>query len=384
MRPILALAWAEVLHIVRDRATLVQVLLIPIVQLLVLTNAATFKIRDTPMYVVDLDRSAISRGLIDRFAASGHFKVLGYSASPDVANEALLDGEVAMVLSIPEGLERNAIRVGNAPVQLIMNAEKGSIAGIVQFYAGRIISSYSSQLTQQYRAGNQMVKASIHPSYPLVGVPKIDIRTSNWYNPTLNYHHYMVPGILVALVTLIGTLLAAQNLAREKELGTLEQLNVTPITQAQLIVAKLLPLWVLAMGEFAIGIVIGKYVFGMPIQGSVLLLLGIAAIYLVGALGIGFWISTIVETQQQAMFITFFVVIIYFLLSGLFTPLDSMPQWVQWMAEINPVRHFVEIARSILIKGAGVAEIMRPLLMLVVISTTVVALMGSRLRKTAA
>jgi ABC-2 type transport system permease protein len=188
----------------------------------------------------------------------------------------------------------------------------------------------------------------------------------SWYNPTLNYKHYMVPGILVALVTLISTLLSAQNIAREKEIGTLEQLNVTPITKGQFIAAKLLPFWVLAMADLCIGLFIGWSVFGVPMRGSLALLLATTGVYLVVTLGIGLLISSRVETQQQAMFVTFFIMMIYLLMSGLFTPVDSMPHWVQVAAELNPVKHFVGISRAILIKGAGPAEIARPLGILVV------------------
>jgi ABC-type multidrug transport system permease subunit len=175
----------------------------------------------------------------------------------------------------------------------------------------------------------------------------------------------MVPGILVALVTLIGTLMTAQNIAREKELGTLEQLNVTPITRGQFIAAKLLPFWALGLIDLAIGLTVGALVFGVPIRGSLFLLFGVAAIYLVVALAIGLFISTIVDTQQQAMFVTFFVFNVYLLMSGLFTPIDSMAPWVQVVSLANPVRHFVTISRAILVKGAGAADIVQPVVTLV-------------------
>jgi ABC-2 type transport system permease protein len=348
VRRILFLARAEVLHVVRDRATLAQMLVVPVVQLLVLSNAATFQIRNTPTYVVDLDRSSASRGLVTRFAASGHFLIAGQSASLDLANDALLAGDVTMVLTIPRDFESSLVRTGAAPLQLSMNAEKGSAAGIVQAYATNIVSAYALELGS--------VRAA--PA-------RIDVRTRSRYNPTLNYKHYMVPGILVALVTLIGTLMTAQNIAREKELGTLEQLNVTPITRGQFIAAKLLPFWVLGLLDLAIGLTVGALVFGVPIRGSLLLLFGVAAIYLVVALAIGLWISTVVETQQQAMFVTFFVMNVYLLMSGLFTPIDSMARWVQIVSLANPVRHFVTISRAILVKGAGPADIARPVLTLV-------------------
>jgi ABC-2 type transport system permease protein len=362
VRRILFLAHAEVLHVIRDRATLAQVLIFPIVQLLILSNAATFAIRDTPTYVVDLDRTSVSRGLVERFTASGHFRILGASASPDLADEALLAGRVTMAMIIPHDFERSLVRTGRAAVELSLNAEKGSAAGIVNTYASRILASYSSELAMR-----------VHPDGRSAGMPapRIDAGVRSWYNPTLNYQHYMVPAILVALVTLIGTLLTAQNIAREKELGTLEQLNVTPITRGQFIAAKLLPFWVLALLELGLGLLVGVGVFGVPMRGSLVLLFGVAAVYLAVALGIGLWISTLVDTQQQAMFVTFFIMNVYLLMSGLFTPIDSMAPWVQAVSQLNPVRHFVTISRAVLVKGAGLTEIARPFALLAVYAVVV-------------
>jgi ABC-2 type transport system permease protein len=365
MREILALAWAEVLHVVRDKATLAQVIMVPVVQLLVLSNAATFTIRETPAYVVDLDHTPTSRGLLTRVTASGHFRITGASGSTDLGNDALLRDHASLVVVIPKDFEKSLVREGTAEVLLSVNAEKGSSAGIIQSYASDIMADYSRELGAELRPGVSTVVAP-NRARPLTGVARIEGRVRSWYNPTLNYKHYMVPGILVALVTLISTLLSAQNIAREKEIGTLEQLNVTPITKGQFITAKLLPFWVLAMADLGIGLFIAWSVFGVPIRGSLLLLFAVAGIYLVVTLGVGLLISGRVETQQQAMFVTFFIMMIYLLMSGLFTPVDSMPHWVQVAAELNPVKHFVSISRAILIKGAGLAEVARPLVILVV------------------
>jgi len=365
MREILALAWAEVLHVVRDKATLAQVIMVPVVQLLVLSNAATFTIRETPAYVVDLDHTPTSRGLLTRLTASGHFRITGASGSTDLGNDALLRDNASLVMVIPKDFEKSLVRDGNAEVLLSVNAEKGSSAGIIQSYASDIMADYSRELGAELRPGISTVVAPDRAG-PLTGVARIEGRVRSWYNPTLNYKHYMVPGILVALITLISTLLSAQNIAREKEIGTLEQLNVTPITKGQFITAKLLPFWVLAMLDLGIGLLIAWSVFGVPMRGSLLLLFAVAGIYLVVTLGVGLLISGRVETQQQAMFVTFFIMMIYLLMSGLFTPVDSMPHWVQVAAEFNPVKHFVSISRAILIKGAGLAEVARPLVILVV------------------
>jgi len=374
-RRVLVLARAEVLHVVRDRASLVQVIVVPMIQLLLLSNVATFAIKRSPAYVVDFDRTSTSRGVVSRLGSSGYFDIVGQSASPDSANRAMLGGRAALVVTIPHDFERSLVRTGTAPIGLDVNAEKGSAAGIVQSYALEILSDYSRELSADLRPSIRT--ASDQPSEtqpPQPGVPRIEVRTQSLYNPTLNYKHYMVPGILVALVTMIGTLLTAQNIAREREMGTLEQLNVTPITKAEFITAKLLPFWVLALVDLALGLAVGHLVFGVPIRGSVVLLLASAGVYLIVALAIGLLISTGVETQQQAMFVSFFVLMIYLLMSGLLTPIDSMPHWVQLLSEVNPVRHFVSISRQILIKGAGLADIAAPLGVLAVYGVAALAL----------
>jgi len=379
-RRTLVLARAEVLHVVRDRATLVQIVVLPLIQLLILSNVTTFAIRQSPVYVVDFDRSSVSRGLVSRLSASGLFNIVGQSTSPAAADDAMLRGRATLVVTIPRDFEASLRREGTAPVHLDVNSEKGSAAGIVQSYAAQILSSYAIELAAEIRptrASSLDVPNADMPPQRGPGMNeggRIVTVVRGRYNPTLNYKHYMVPGILVALVTMIGTLLTAQNIAREKEMGTLEQLNVTPLTKAEFITAKLLPFWVLALLDLALGLVVARVVFGVPVNGSLILLFGAAGVYLVVALGIGLWISTLVETQQQAMFVAFFILMIYLLMSGLFTPVDSMPHWVQLLSELNPVRHFVMIVRAILIKGAGVAEIARPLGILGVFAVVVMGL----------
>lgn len=371
LRRIRFLARAEILHIVRDRATLAQIVVMPLIQLLVLSNVATFRVRETPAVVVDFDHSEASRGVVARLAASGLFEIVGATASPGAANDAMLRGRATLVLTIPRDFEASLVRTGAATVQLDLNAEKGAAAGIVQSYAAQVLDAYAMELGARIRH--------------TVAAPRghIETRTRGWYNATLSYQHYMVPGLLVALVTMIGTLLAAQNVAREKEVGTLEQLNATPITRTEFIAGKLAPLWALALLDLMLGLVAGRLAFGIPVRGSLVLLLGAASIYLVVALSIGLWISTTVDTQQQAMFVTFFILMIYLLMSGLLTPIDSMPPWVQTVSLANPTRHFVTIARAILVKGAGLGEIVRPLGALVLIGAVTLPMAVRQHAKTA-
>jgi ABC-2 type transport system permease protein len=167
----------------------------------------------------------------------------------------------------------------------------------------------------------------------------------------------MVPGLLVSLTSIIGLLITSQSIVREKELGTIEQLNVTPLTRTQFLAGKLVPFWILAMVIFTIGMTVGVFVFGIPTRGSVPLVFLSAAIYLVVVLGIGLYISTIARTQQQVMFVAFFLLLLFLLLSGIFTPLESAPQWAQWIAAVNPVKYFVFIMRTVLVRGGGLAEV---------------------------
>ena len=375
MRRILYLAQAEVLHILRDHILLAQVLVVPVVQLLVLTNAATFEIRNTPIHIVDLDRSPASRGVVNRLAANGHFDIVDTTPSVDVGDDHLLRGTATMIVVIPRHFEESIVRTGVGQVQLSVNAEKGSAAGIVQSYATQVLTDYAASL-RPVDNESRIADAGSRP--------RIEVQARSRYNPTQNYKHYMVPGILVALMTLIGTVLSAQNIAREKELGTLEQLNVTPITRGEFIVAKLMPFWVLGLIELSLGLFVGWLVFGVPIRGSLLLLFGVAGVYLVVALGIGLWISALVDTQQQAMFVTFFIVNIYLLMSGLFTPVDSMAPWVQTVSMVNPVRHFVTISRAILMKGAGLGQIVQPFLILLGTAVVVLFVAVRQYRKRAA
>jgi len=384
-RRTLALARAEVLHVVRDKASLVQIIVMPLIQLLLLSNVATFAVKRSPAYFVDFDHSPTSRGLVTRFAASELFDIVGQSSSPAAANEAMLRGDATIVVTIPHDFERALTRDKSAPIGLDVNAEKGSAAGIVQSYAAQILTDYAAELGREIVPTRLNVSdGNVSDNPPRRGAGHIDVRLRSWYNQTLDYKHYMVPGILVALVTMIGTLLTAQNIAREKEMGTLEQLNVTPIGKAEFITAKLLPFWVLGMIDLMLGLVVARMVFGVPIRGSLLLLFAAAGLYLVVALAIGLWISTRVETQQQAMFLSFFIIMIYLLMSGLLTPIDSMPHWVQVASLVNPVRHFVSIARAILVKGAGLTEIAAPLTTLGIFAIGFLTLAIRQYRKRAA
>jgi len=334
----------EFLQIFRDKLLLRQMLMMPFIQLLVLSSAATFEVKTARVFLVDRDHSTMSHRLSGALAASGRFRIVDRAQSMKPANEAMLGRRTDMIMNIPPDFERDIVRTRTASVQLVFNAEDGALAGVTNSYAQQIIAEYARTL---------------RPS--VTSSPAIGIQTRGWYNQELDYKHYMVPGILVQLLTLVGTMMTAMNIVREREIGTLDQLNVTPLPRSAFIAAKLLPLMSIALVEFSVGLVVARWLFGVPMVGSLTLLFFCAIVYLVVALGLGLWVSTIVHTQQQAMFVSFFLLLVYLLMSGLFTPVRSMPEWAQWIAEVNPVKHFIVITRSVLLKGAGLTDILRPL-----------------------
>ena len=377
MRTIFFLVRKEFLQIFRDRTTVFQIFMIPVVQLLVLANAATFDVKQVAMLVVDEDRTTVSSGLVQRLEAGRQFRVVRYESSDADADHALLDREVTAVLHIPRRFEEDLVRRGRAPVQLVLNAEEGATTGIVQSYANAILSSYARELDRTLPTAHENGWATAR-------VAPLDLRTQRWFNPTRNYKHWMVPALMVSLTTIIGLLLTAQNITRENELGTLEQLNVTPMTKLQFIAAKLIPFWILSMLIFSIGLAIGKLVFDIPMRGNLLIVYLAAAVYLIVVLGMGLGISTVTRTQQQSMFVAFFFTLIFLLMSGLFTPVDSMPDWAQRVAEANPVKHFVSIMRAVLVRGAGLEDVGMTIVGLGVAGLVVLALAVMRYRKSVA
>lgn len=364
MRTLRFLLRKEFLQIVRDRTLLGMIFMMPLIQLIILANAVTFEVTSARLYVVDRDRSTRSRGVVDRLAASGRFIPTAASQSLDAANDAMLNRDIDLILVIPADFERDLVRERHAPVQVILNAEDGAAAGVTQSYVTQVLARYSAELGTAVRPALSLRGAGAASASSLPAGPVIDVQRHGWYNPELNYRDYMVPGILVVLVTMIGTLLTAMNIVREKEAGTLDQLNVTPITRSVFIAAKLIPLWVFAMIDLALGLAFAHFVLDVPVHGSLVLVFFSAAVYLVVALGFGLWISTIADTQQQAMFVAYSVLLVYLLMSGLFTPISGMPDWAQWLAELNPVAHFVELMRAVLLKGAGLEDVARQLVIL--------------------
>jgi ABC-2 type transport system permease protein len=213
--------------------------------------------------------------------------------------------------------------------------------------------------------------------------PRIEITNRYWYNETLNYKYYMLPGILVILITAIGFLMAGLNLVREKEIGTIEQINVTPVRKYHFIIAKMMPFLIIGLVDMAIGLLIGKLAFNIPFEGSIFLMFFAATLFLIAVLGLAIFISTFSSTQQQYMFVAFFCMIIFILMSGIFTPYESMPMWAQDFNLINPVAYLMRINRMVMLKGSTIYDVSRELISLIAIGIVFTTLAVRRYRKTA-
>jgi len=356
VKTIIFIIQKEFKQIFRNKAMLPIIFILPILQLVILSNAATFEIQNIKFSYIDHDKTSFSRELIDKFEASEYFNVLTQFSSEKEASSAMLKGEVDVILEIPLYFERDLLKEKKTDLSVIINAIDGAAAGVENVYINQIVQRFNKNATAELMQlsattkGNQFIPK------------KIESITSFWYNETLNYKTFMVPGILVLLVTMITLFLSGMNIVREKEIGTLEQINVTPIKKHQFIIGKLFPFWVIGFGLLTIGLILGKLIFNIPMLGSIGLIYFYTGIFLLVILGMGFFISNFTDTQQQAMFIAWFFMVIFILMSGLFTPIESMPQWAQYLTEFNPIKYFVEVMRMVMLKGSSITDIAPQLL----------------------
>jgi ABC-2 type transport system permease protein len=339
----------EFKQIFRNKGMLPIIFILPMLQLIILSNAATFDVNNISFSYIDNDRTSTSRALVDKFEASVYFNVLENFPSKKIADEAMKSGKIDVILEIPHYFERDLVRDKEVDLALYINAIDGAKAGIENVYIQQIVKEYNqSIMIDLVNQGNSKMPDQVD----VITVP------SFWYNNTLNYKTFMVPGILVLLVTMITLFLSGMNIVREKEIGTLEQINVTPIKKHQFIIGKLFPFWVLGLVILTVGLLIAKIIFDVPMLGNIGLIYLFTSVYLLVILGMGLLISNYTDTQQQAMFIAWFFVVIFILMSGLFTPIESMPEWAQNITLFNPIRYFVEIIRMLMLKGSGLQDIL--------------------------
>jgi len=362
MRTLRFILQKEFRQIFRDKSILRVIFMLPIIQLIVLPMAADYEMKNIQLAVTDHDHSEYSRKLINKITASGYFRLVSYDNSFDGSMKQVELDKADLILEIPAKFEKDIVKEDKATLFMAVNAINGVKGSLGGAYLGTIIRNYNNDIRTEWI---QFPKFSPEPN--------IEVTSSNWFNPHMNYKLFMVPGILVLLLTMVGANLTAINIVKEKEIGTIEQINVTPIKKYHFILGKLIPFWILGLIVMSLGFVVARVVYGIVPLGSLLTIYVFAAVYLLAVLGMGLLISTYSATQQQAMLVSFFIMMIFVLMGGLYTSIDSMPEWAKWITRFNPVSYFIEVMRMVILKGSTLADIKQQLL---IISAFAIALNG--------
>jgi ABC-2 type transport system permease protein len=346
MRTLKFLLQKEFRQIFRDPAIIRIIFVMPMIQLLVLPWAADYEVKNIQLSVVDHDHSDYSRQLVSKVTASGYFQLENYSGSFNTGMDAVEKDEADLILEIPQHFERTLVKEDKSNLFMAVNAINGVKANLGAAYLRSIIQDFNREVRLKWI---QFPRFSPET--------QIEVTSSNWFNPVLNYKYFMVPGILVILVTMVGSFLASLNIVREKEIGTIEQINVTPVKKYHFILGKLVPFWILGLLVLSIGLGISRLAYGIVPAGNLLVIYSFAAVYLLAVLGLGLLISTYTSNQQQAMLLSFFMMMVFILLSGLYTSIDSMPAWAQTITKVNPVTYFIDVMRMVVLKGSGFRDI---------------------------
>ncbi|MEN6618381.1 MAG: ABC transporter permease [Rikenellaceae bacterium] len=322
------------------------ILFFPTMMMIVLPWAANLDVKNIDIAIVNYDHSQLSGRLTDKVSASEYFNLSVVSQSYNQALVSLDKGDADIIFEIPEGFEKALIKEGNAKVLISANAVNGTKAGMGSAYLSSIISDYSRELNGQ------------------VFSQGIEIIPQNRYNPTMNYKKFMVPALMVMLLTILCGFLPALNIVSEKEVGTIEQINVTPVGKFTFIFAKLVPYWIIGFVVLTIVVLLGRFMYGIAPQGSLFTFYLLASVFVFVVSGFGLVISNYSNTMQQAMFVMFFFMLIFILMSGLFTPVESMPGWAQIITIFNPMKYFIEIMRVVYLKGSGLEALSKQIIAL--------------------
>lgn len=346
----------EFRQIFRDKSILAMMFAMPMVQLVILPLAMDFDVKHINLSIVDNDHSSYSQKLISKISSSGYFNITSVDPSYREVIKHVEREEADVVMEIPPNFERNLVRAGKQQLGVYADAINGTKAGIGSGYLNMVIADFNNELDFNIQTINA-VNANQG------GV--IEIRQRSWFNPLEEYKFNIVPAVLVLLLTLIGGFMTALNIVREKEIGTIEQINVTPIKKWQFISGKLIPFWIIGMIIFTVGLGVCYFVYGISPKGSLWLLYAFAFIYLIAVLGFGLLISTYSDNQVQAMFVAFFFMMIFMLMSGFFTSTDSMPHWARVLSNLTPVTHFVKVVRMIILKSSGFEDVKMEFLYLI-------------------
>ena len=357
----------------RDPQMLRVLILPPVLQVLLFGYAVTTNIRNAPTVVVDLDRTPSSRDLVSRFFSSGHFRLVRETTDFREAEEEMNRGSAGVILRLDPGFEGALRSDRTAELQVIVDGTDSNTASIVLSYAARITGEYSRDV--------RLSRMRRHP-LPFPGPPSVELDSRAWFNENLESRFTFLPGIVAFIVMLVAVMLTSMAVVREREIGTLEQVLVTPITPAEYILGKTLPFAVVGFGEILLVATVGVLWFDLPFRGSLLLLVACSALFLSTALGIGLLISTVSGTQQQAMLTMFLFFMPAVLLSGFLFPIANMPRPAQWLTYLNPLRYYLVILRGIFLKGTGAGVLWPQMAALLLLGGATLAVATRRFRKT--
>lgn len=371
----------EFRQVLRDPRMRTVLILPPIAQSIIFGYAVNMDVEHARIAWIDSDRTVQSRELQAGFTGSPIFEITRNPDTDTDAGELLDRGEVMAVVRVLPGFGRDILRGETARVQLLVDGANSNTASIVQEYARRTVALYSERV--RARQQNQVALARTRgKGAPIpMRLPSTDVRTRVWFNENLVSRNYFVPGVVVNIVALVTLMLTALAIVREKEIGTMEQLIVTPIQPLELMLGKTIPFALVGLFQMAALTVLARTLFQVPFRGSGWVLLASTVLFLLTTLGLGLYISTISRTQQQAMMATFFVFFPALLLNGFAFPINSMPEPVQWVTYLNPVRYFMEIVRGVFLKGLGFGDLWPQMLAMAVIGVTVIFVSAGRFHK---
>ncbi len=380
---IISTAIKELLQMSRDRKLYPLLLLAPTLQIIILGYAATFDIRNIPTAVLNRDKTPLSREYVRRFAHNHYFAV-DFEVKDRAQIYRLLDrGRIKVGIEIPLDFEKKLKKGIPSPVQFIVDGSESNAGTIALNYARIITETFSSTLIMEsidlaaFGAGNFLESVRRDRGRTQL----IENRTRLWYNPDLSSADFMVPGVICMILLIVTTNLTALGIVKEKEIGTMEQLQVTPLRPGELIMGKLIPCIVIGFIDVIFILIVGYLVFAIPMRGSIALLLGLSCFYLFSTLGLGIFISTIANTQEQSMILTFLIVITMNTLSGIMFPIENMPRIIQYLTYIMPIHYFAVIVRGILLRGIGMAILWPQVLALLLLGIATLGLSINRLRK---
>lgn len=326
-----------------------MILVFPCMIMILMPWAADLEIKNINLNIVDNDHSVISRRLVDKIEASTYFQMKGLPKSYNEGLKAIEEGDADIVLEIPRNFEKDWMK-GNSPRVLIAaNAVNGTKGGLGSSYLASIISHFNEEL--------QADRADVKNGTAEIAVPQVKVMTRNLFNPNLDYKRFMIPALMVQLLTLLCGFLPALNVVSEKEAGTIEQINVTPVGKLSFILAKLIPYWTVGFIVLTLCFGLAAFLYGILPAGHFLIIYFYCVIFVLAISGFGLVISNNSSTMQQAMFVMWFFMLVLLLMSGLFTPIHSMPRWAQGIAMFNPMKYLMEAMRAIYLRGSGISDL---------------------------